>query len=96
LLFNILLTCFQNLKQNKNKNKNELLIKIKKIKMKQIVFKFIVNLDKTSLKNFFAKFFDFATKSLINFKLSTRLLNKNIISFILISFALCLFTFFKK
>jgi len=84
------------LKQNKNKNKNKLLIKIKKIKLKQIVFKFIINLNRTNSKDFFTKFYNFAIESLINFKLSKKLLNKNIINFILISFALCLLIFFLK
>jgi len=33
------------LKQNKNKNKKELLIKIEKTKLKQIVSKFVINLN---------------------------------------------------
>ncbi len=81
-MLNILLICIQNLKQNKNENENELLIKTKKTKLKQTVFRFVVDLDKTNLIFFFAKFYNFTTKSLINFKLLTKLLNKNIISFL--------------
>ncbi len=77
------LTCIQNSKKNKNKNKNKnkMLTKTKKIKLKQVIFKFIVNLDLTNLKNSFAKFYNFATKSLRDSKLLTRSLNNNIISF---------------
>jgi len=70
------------LKQNKNKNKNKLLIKIKKTKLKQIVFKFIINLNKISLKDSLAKFYNFIIRSFSNSKLSTKLLDKNIISFL--------------
>jgi len=69
------------LKQNRNKNKNKLLIETKKTKLKQIVFEFAINLDWTSLEDFFAKFYNSKIEFLCNFKLSTRLLNKNIISF---------------
>ncbi len=81
------LTCIQNSKKNKDKNKNKSLIKIKKIKLRQIVFELVANLDKTSLRNSFAKFYNFGIKFLRNFKLSTRLLNNNVIS--------CHFTFVR-
>jgi len=71
-----------------------LLIKTKKTKLKQIAFKFVVNLNKTNLKDFFAKSYNFATRSLINSKLLKKLLNKTIKKFILISFAFCLFIYF--
>jgi len=58
-----------------------LLIKTKKTKLKQIVFKFVINLNKTNFKDFFAKSYNFAIKSFSNFELLTKLLNKNIISF---------------
>jgi len=58
-----------------------LLTKTKKIKLKQIIFKFVINLNKISLRDFFAKFYNFATKSFSNSKLLTKLLNKNIINF---------------
>jgi len=38
-------------------------------------------LTKTNLRDFFAKFYNFAIKFFSNFKLLTKLLNKNIISF---------------
>jgi len=75
------LTCIQDSNKNKNKNENKLSIKIKKIKLKQVVFKFIANLNKISLKFFFAKFYNFAIKSLCNFELLTRLSNNNVINF---------------
>ncbi len=81
MLFDILLIYIQNLKQNKNKNKNRLLIKTKKTELKQIVSKFVVDLNRTNSKKKFAKFYNFATKSFSNSKLSTKLLDKNIISF---------------
>ncbi len=56
-------------------------IKIKKTKSKQVAFEFIANLNKTNSKNSFAKFYDFAIKSLRNFKLSTKLSNNNVINF---------------
>jgi len=56
-------------------------IKIKKTKSKQIAFKLVANLDKTNSKFFFAKFYNFAIKSLRNFELSTRSSNNNVISF---------------
>ena len=54
---------------------------MKKTKSKQIVFEFIANLNKTSSKNSFAKFYNFAIKFLRNSKLSTRSLNDNVINF---------------
>jgi len=56
-------------------------IKIKKTKSKQVVFEFIVNLNKTSLKNSFARFYDLAIKFFRNSKLSTRLSSNNVINF---------------
>ena len=44
--------------------------------------KSIINLNRINLENSFAKFYNFATKSLSNFKLLTKLLNKNIINFL--------------
>jgi len=79
-LCNILI-CIQDSKKNKNKNKNKLLTKTKKIELKQIVFKFIINLDYISLRNSFARFYNLATKSLRNSKLLTILLSNNIINF---------------
>jgi len=81
----------QNLKKNKNKNKNKLSIKIKKIELKQIVFKSVADLNRTNSRNFFAEFYNFATKSFCNSELSTKLSDKNIISFYFI-FACVLFT----
>ncbi len=74
-----------------------MLIKIKKIKLRQIVSRFVVNLNRTNLRDSFAKFYNFATKSFSNFKLLTRLLDKNIISFYF-NFVCILFAyiFFKK
>jgi len=67
--------------KKKNENKNELLTKTKKTKLRQIVSKFVVDLNLTSLKDSFAKFYNFAIKSLYNFKLLTRSLNNNVINF---------------
>jgi len=39
------LTCIQDSKKNKNKNKNELLTKTKNIELRQIVFRFVINLN---------------------------------------------------
>lgn len=75
------LTCIQDSKKNENKNENESSMKMKKTKLRQVAFEFIANLDKTSLRDSFAKFYDFATKSLRDFELSTRLSNDNVISF---------------
>jgi len=75
------LTCIQDSKKNKNKNENKSSIKIKKTKSKQIVFRLVANLDKTSSKNSFAKFYDLAIEFLRNFKLLTKSLNDNVISF---------------
>ncbi len=75
------LTCIQNSKKNKNENENRLSIKMKKTKLKQIVFEFIVDLNKTSSKDFFARFYNFAIKFFRNSKLSTRSSNNNVINF---------------
>ena len=56
-------------------------MKMKKTKSRQIAFELVANLDKTSLRDSFAKFYDLATKSLRDFELSTRSSNDNVISF---------------
>ncbi len=58
-----------------------MLIKTKKIKLRQIVFKFIIDLNWTNLKDFFAKFYNSKIEFFCNFELLTKLLNKNIINF---------------
>ena len=85
------------MKLNRDKNKNKLLIKTKKIELKQIISKFVVNLNRTNLKDFFTKFYNFAIKSLSNFKLSTKFLDRNIISYYFNFFcALFVYIFLKK
>ena len=54
---------------------------MKKIKLRQVIFKFVANLNRTNLKKQIAKFYNFATKFLRNFKLLTKSLNNNVISF---------------
>jgi len=71
----------QNSKKNKNKNKNKLSIEIEKTESKQIVFESVADLNKTSSRNFFAEFYDSATKFLCNSELPTESSDKNIISF---------------
>jgi len=75
------LTCIQDSKKNKNENKNKLLTKTKKTKLRQIVSKFIIDLNWTNFKDSFAKFYDFATRSFHNFELLARSLNNNVINF---------------
>jgi len=75
------LICIQNLKKNKNKNKNKLSTKTKKTKLKQIVSRFIVDLDWTSSRNSFTKFYNFVTKSFRDFELLARSSSSNIINF---------------
>jgi len=74
-----------------------LLIKIKKTKLKQIVSKLVINLNRISLKDSFAKFYNFAIKSFSNSKLLTKLLDKNIIYFYFYFVCILLiYIFFKK
>ena len=54
---------------------------MKKTKLRQIAFELIANLDRTSSRDFFARFYDFAIKSLRDSKLSTRSLDDNVINF---------------
>ena len=54
---------------------------MKKTKSRQIVFELVANLNKTSSKNSFAKFYNFAIKFLRNSKLSTRSSSNNVINF---------------
>jgi hypothetical protein len=69
---------------------------MKKTKLKQVVFELVANLDKTNLKNSFAKFYNFAIKFLRNFKLSTKLSNNNVINFYFIFVRISLIYIFLK
>ncbi len=54
---------------------------MKKIKLRQVVFELVANLNRTSSRNSFAKFYDLAIKFLRNSKFSTKLSNDNVINF---------------
>jgi len=84
-------------KKNRNENENKLSTKTKKIELRQVVSRFVVDLNSTSSKDFFVEFYDFAIKSLCDFESLARLLDNNIISFYFIFVcALLTYTFIKN